>query len=181
MEIQKFNCEGLLLITPDVFSDNRGYFLETFNEKKYKEIGILKDFVQDNESLSALNVVRGLHFQCPPYSQGKLVRIVNGSILDIAVDLRKKSATYGKWVAVNLSGKNKKQFWIPEGFAHGFISLEDNTIVNYKCTSHYNPDSEKTILWNDPTLNIDWKNESNKIVSEKDNNGVFFADFISPF
>lgn len=181
MEIQKFDCEGLLLITPDIFFDSRGYFLETFNEKKYKEIGILKDFVQDNESLSARNVVRGLHFQCPPYSQGKLVRVVKGSILDVAVDLRKKSATYGKWVAVHLSEKNKKQFWIPEGFAHGFISLEENTILNYKCTAHYNAASEKTLLWNDPTLNIDWKNESNKIVSEKDKNGILFANFITPF
>jgi dTDP-4-dehydrorhamnose 3,5-epimerase len=164
-----------------VFGDQRGYFLESFNEKLFSEVvGKKITFVQDNESLSSKNVVRGLHFQKPPYAQGKLVRVVKGSVLDVAVDLRKKSPTFGKVFTIELSETNKRQFWIPEGFAHGFATLEDNTIFQYKCTSYYSPENEETIKWNDSTLGIDWKiNEP--IISDKDKKGLPFGGFKSPF
>ena len=144
------------------------------------DTGLTIDFVQDNESISKKNVLRGLHFQIPPFAQGKLVRVVSGSVLDVAVDLRKGSPTYGKHEIVELSADNKRQFWIPPGFAHGFLSLEENTVFNYKCSNYYSPVSERTIKWNDPDLNIDWQiNEP--IVSEKDQNGLDFVNFVSQF
>ena len=180
MEVQTFDCEGLVLIKPKVFTDERGHFLETYHAQKYGDLGINSSFVQDNESLSHRLVLRGLHFQAPPFAQGKLIRVVRGSIFDIAVDIRKNSPTYGKWHSVMLSADNKHQFWIPEGFAHGFLSLEDNTVINYKCTSNYNASAERTLLWNDPELNIQWP-EMPLIVSVKDEAGETFRNFVSPF
>ena len=181
MQVVQTYIEGLFILEPKVYGDHRGYFLESFNENVFSEIiGKKISFVQDNESLSSKNVVRGLHFQKPPFAQGKLVRVVKGSVLDVVVDLRKKSQTFGKVFTIELSEINKRQFWIPEGFAHGFATFEDNTIFQYKCTSYYSPDNEETILWNDPQLGIDWKiNEP--IISEKDKKGVPFGEFKSPF
>ncbi len=181
MVLTKSYIEGLYILEPRVFEDARGVFFETFNFQKFKEeIGVEVEFVQDNESISKKNVLRGLHFQIPPHAQGKLVRVVSGRALDVAVDIRKKSATYGQYQLVELSAENKKQFWIPPGFAHGFVALEENTIFNYKCTNYYSPVSERTIQWNDPLLNIDWK-VSEPIISEKDQKGLDFATFVTEF
>ncbi|MDH4330089.1 MAG: dTDP-4-dehydrorhamnose 3,5-epimerase [Candidatus Moranbacteria bacterium] len=172
MKIEKTKIDGLLIITPEVFGDDRGFFVETFNKKRYEEAGIVDQFVQDNLSGSQKGVLRGLHFQREPFAQGKLIQVVRGRVLDVAVDIRKDSETFGQHVSVELSGENKKQFWIPAGFAHGFVALEDDTIFSYKCTNAYNPESEGSILWNDEKLGIDWKLEENgidaPIVSEKD-------------
>jgi len=181
MVLTKSYIEGLYILEPRVFEDSRGIFFETFNDLKFKEeIGLDVEFVQDNESISKKNVLRGLHFQLPPFAQGKLVRVVSGRALDVAVDIRKNSPTYGKYHLVELSSENKKQFWIPPGFAHGFVALEENTIFNYKCTNYYSPVSERTIQWNDPLLNIDWK-ISEPIISEKDQKGLDFATFVTEF
>ena len=138
MEIIKTPLEGLLIVKPDVFEDDRGYFFESYNRNAFLAQGIAVDFVQDNESRSKKGVLRGLHFQNPPHAQGKLVRVMRGSVLDVAVDIRKKSPTYGKWSSIMLSGQNKWMYWIPAGFAHGFLTLEDDTIFFYKCTQGYN-------------------------------------------
>ncbi|MCU0370231.1 MAG: dTDP-4-dehydrorhamnose 3,5-epimerase [Bacteroidales bacterium] len=180
MKLKKTNIEKLVLIDPDVHRDERGYFFESFRKERLRELGIDADFVQDNESMSQKNVLRGLHFQSPPFAQGKLVRVVTGSVLDVAVDLRKDSGTYGKWESAVLSAENKLMMWIPEGFAHGFLVLEDNTIFQYKCTNYYNRESECGIIWNDPDLKIDWGTER-PLVSEKDLKGIYFKDFTSPF
>lgn len=181
MKISKSFIDGLLVLTPKVFTDERGYFIESFNQQKFDEaVGKKIIFVQDNESVSKKHVLRGLHYQNPPNAQGKLVRVVSGSVYDVAVDLRKNSPTYGKWHGEILSAENKKQFWIPEGFAHGFVSLEDNTVFLYKCTNFYAPQSEGTIIWNDPSLAIDWKVES-PIISEKDAEGKILAYIESLF
>ena len=180
MEIIKTPIEGLLIIKPQVFEDVRGYFFESFNKEKFKLAGIDLTFVQDNESKSKKDVLRGMHMQAPPFEQGKLVRVMQGSVLDVAVDIRKNSPTYGQWAAIELSGKNKWMYWIPPGFAHGFRTLEDDTIFFYKCTNVYDKDSERCFAWNDPEVNIDWKIK-HPIVSEKDNNAPKFSDFISPF
>ncbi len=180
MEIIKTPIEGLLIIKPDVFKDERGYFYEAYNEAKYKEQGIELHFVQDNQSMSKRGVLRGLHFQKPPHAQGKLVRVLAGSVLDVAVDIRKSSPTYGKWHSVILSEENKLQYWIPPGFAHGFLTLEDNTIFSYKCTALYNKKSEGSIRWNDPDLNINWSFYE-PILSEKDKMAPLFKDFETPF
>ena len=180
MEIIKTSIEGLLIIKPDVFKDERGYFFESYNKERFTKEGLTMNFVQDNESKSSKGVLRGLHFQKPPYAQGKLVRVVKGSVMDVAVDLRKDSPTYGKWESVVLSEDNKLQFWIPEGFAHGFVTLEDDTIFNYKCTNVYNKESEGSLLWNDPDINIDW-NIENPILSEKDKVSPLFKNFEPPF
>lgn len=180
MDIETFECKGLILIKPKVFSDDRGHFLETFHSQKYSELGISCDFVQDNESLSHKHVLRGLHFQSPPNAQGKLIRVVRGSIFDVAVDIRKNSPTYGKYHSVILSDENKYQFWIPEGFAHGFLSLEENTVINYKCTSNYNAAAERTLLWNDTDLNIKWP-MTPSIINPKDQSGDHFHNFTTPF
>lgn len=181
MNTSTFEIEGLVLIEPRLFSDDRGVFYETFQVNQFKEF-ISEDvnFVQDNESVSKKNVLRGLHFQDPPFAQGKLVRVVSGSVLDVAVDLRKNSPTFGKHQKVVLSGENKHLFWIPKGFAHGFLALEENTVFHYKCTDFYHPQSEKTLLWNDESLSIDWQIE-NPIVSAKDQEGLNFSLFESPF
>ena len=180
MEIEEKEIKGLIEIFPKVFGDQRGFFLETFNASRYNDILRNVQFVQDNFSSSNKGVLRGLHFQNPPYTQGKLVQVITGSALDVAVDLRRNSETYGQHVKVLLSSEKRNQFWIPEGFAHGFLSLEDNTIFSYKCTNYYNPQSEVTILWNDRNLEIDWQID-NPIISPKDKEGVLFKDFDTPF
>lgn len=179
--MQTFEIEGLLLIKPSIFEDDRGFFYESYNETKYNEIlGSEMQFVQDNISISKKNVLRGLHFQKPPFAQGKLVTVLRGSVIDVAVDLREKSETYGQYQLVELSENNKLQFWIPAGFAHGFCSLEDDTIFAYKCSNYYSPQHEETIMWNDPDLAIDWK-IINPIVSDKDKIGKYFNTFDFPF
>jgi dTDP-4-dehydrorhamnose 3,5-epimerase len=172
--------QGIVLIQPDIFPDSRGYFFESFQEERFRTLGIDARFVQDNESLSQKGVLRGLHFQRPPFAQGKLVRVVTGAVLDIAVDIRKGSPTYGQWVKAELSASNKLMMYIPEGFAHGFLVLEDNTIFQYKCTNYYNRESEGGIIWNDPDLAIEW-GITDPIVSEKDLKGVRFKEMQSPF
>lgn len=180
MEVVKTKIQDLLIIKPKVFADDRGYFFESYNEGAFKQNGIEANFVQDNQSLSHSGVLRGLHFQAPPHDQGKLVRVITGAVLDVAVDIRKNSPTYGEHIAVELTEENKTMFYIPPGFAHGFLTLRDNTIFSYKCTNLYNKASEGTVLWNDKNLSINW-NISNPILSEKDVNGTPFAEFKSPF
>jgi dTDP-4-dehydrorhamnose 3,5-epimerase len=180
MELIKTSLEGLHIIKPEVFEDKRGYFFESFQKEKFREAGIEGDFLQDNESRSIKGVLRGLHFQAPPFEQGKLVRVVLGSVLDVAVDIRVGSPTYGKWESMVLSSSNKLMAWIPEGFAHGFITLADDTIFQYKCTGLYNKEAEGSLRWNDPDLNIRW-NITEPMISEKDGKAPFFRDLISPF
>jgi len=180
MVVNKTDIEGLLIIKPKVFEDDRGYFYESFNKERLLEVGIELEFVQDNQSLSSKGVLRGLHFQNPPYEQGKLIRVITGSVLDVAVDIRKDSPTYGKWVSVELNADNKIMFWIPPGFAHGFVTLEDNTTFFYKCTGLYNYESEGGILWNDPDLNINWK-INDPLLSEKDKVCPRFKELESRF
>ena len=172
--------EGLLIIKPQVFEDDRGYFFESFNQEKFLKAGLDLKFIQDNESKSKKGVLRGLHFQAPPFAQGKLVRVIRGSVLDVAVDIRRGSPTYGKWESVVLTGTNKWMYWVPAGFAHGFVTLEDDTVFFYKCTNVYNKASEGSVLWNDPDLNIDW-GISDPVISEKDKVAPRFRDFVSPF
>jgi dTDP-4-dehydrorhamnose 3,5-epimerase len=176
MNFQKTEIEGLLIIVPDIFQDDRGIFLETFNRDIFEKNGLPIHFAQDNRSISKKHVLRGLHFQKPPHGQGKLVSVAQGAVLDVAVDLRKHSPTYGKWKSVLLSSDNKLMFWVPEGFAHGFVALEDDTIFQYKCTNVYQRESEGSIRWNDPDLNIDW-GISTPILSEKDAGAPLFKDF----
>lgn len=181
MTINETKIKSLLVIIPQIFEDERGHFYEQFSLKKFQELtGTKFTFVQDNQSLSKKDVVRGLHFQVPPHSQGKLVYVTQGKALDVAVDLRTDSKTYGKHETVILSVENKKMLWIPPGFAHGFAALEDNTILNYKCTDYYHPECEKSLLWNDTDLQIDWRINS-PLLSKKDTFAQPFADFISPF
>ncbi|MBT5698603.1 MAG: dTDP-4-dehydrorhamnose 3,5-epimerase [Flavobacteriales bacterium] len=180
MKIIKTEIKGLLIIEPRVFEDERGYFFESWSKDAFQNVGLDINFVQDNESLSSEGVVRGLHFQNPPFAQGKLVRVLKGSVLDVAVDIRKNSPTYGKHVSAHLSEENKTMFWIPPGFAHGFSTLENNTIFSYKCSGVYNKESEGSLMWNDTDLNIDWKIK-NPIISEKDQNSALFTNFKSLF
>lgn len=184
MEVKELILGGPVVITPKIFEDSRGYFFESFNEKEFKENVANVDFVQDNESFSAENVVRGLHFQKPPFDQAKLVRVVQGAVVDVAVDLRKNSSFYGKWWAVYLSGTNHKQFFIPRGFAHGFVSLKPDTIFQYKCDNIYNKESEGSIRYNDPDIGITWENwvhETQRKLSEKDAAAGAFKDFDTPW
>ena len=180
MKITKTNIDGLIIIEPEIFKDDRGSFLESWNVKKFKEIGIDDHFVQDNQSNSSKGALRGLHFQKPPYAQAKLVRVIRGSVLDVAVDLRSNSSTYGKHYSIVLSDKNFKSFYIPKGFAHGFVVLEDNTIFSYKCSDMYNKEYEGCLLWNDQDLGINWDID-NPIISQKDMQGLYFKDFKSKF
>ncbi len=169
MEITTTPIKDLIIIKPDVFADARGYFTEIYNECRYKECGITQNFIQDNLSKSSYGVVRGLHFQQGEYAQAKLVKVICGKVWDVAVDLRPTSNTYGKWFGVELSDENHLQFFIPRGFAHGFSVLSPTAIFTYKCDNLYNKPSESGIIYNDPTLNIDWKIPKDKIiVSEKD-------------
>jgi dTDP-4-dehydrorhamnose 3,5-epimerase len=172
--------QGLLIITPQIFCDERGYFYEPYNKTSFLNLGINDEFLQDNQSSSMKGVLRGLHFQIPPFAQAKLVRVIKGSVLDVAVDLRKKSETYGKYFSIILSEHNNLIFWIPEGFAHGFLSLEENSIFSYKCTNVYHKESERSLLWNDPEIGIDWE-YANPILSNKDKQATLLRDFISPF
>ncbi len=171
VDIIKTEIDGLLIIEPKVFGDERGYFLETYSQKRYQEAGIPDVFVQDNLSMSRRGVLRGLHFQ-DPNAQGKLVSCPMGEVFDIAVDIRKGSKTFGKWVGVHLSGDNKRQFWIPPGFAHGFLVLSERALFSYKCTAYYSPKDEKTILWNDPEIGIEWPIMESLHLSAKDKLGV---------
>ncbi len=177
MEILTTEIPDLLVIKPDVFADDRGYFFESYNKVKLAEAGIDVNFIQDNESRSMKGVLRGLHFQYSPYAQGKLVRVISGAVLDVAVDIRKDSPTFGKWASILLTGENKLMYWIPEGFAHGFLTLEDDTIFTYKCTGVYNKQAEGSIKWNDPDLNIEWDTNS-PLLSAKDRVAPSFKDYI---
>ena len=180
MQIIETKIKDLLVIKPDVFTDERGYFFETYNKERFAQHGLDMVFVQDNESQSTRGVLRGLHFQKPPFTQGKLVRVVKGAVMDVAVDLRKGSPTYGQWESVVLTEDNKFMYWIPEGFAHGFVCLEDQSVFTYKCTNVYNKASEGSIRWDDPDLNIDWGIDK-PILSEKDKVSPLLKDFVTPF
>ena len=174
------NISGLKILQPIIYSDFRGYFFESYNLETLKKVGIEDVFVQDNQSCSKKSVIRGLHFQVPPFAQAKLVRVIKGAALDVAVDIRKESATYGQHFSALLSEENHLQFYIPVGFAHGFAALEDNTLFAYKCSNFYHKDYERSILFNDKDLNINW-NIENPIVNDKDLQAIPFKDFISPF
>jgi dTDP-4-dehydrorhamnose 3,5-epimerase len=182
MNVIKTPIEGLLIIEPRVFHDARGYFVETYNEQRYREAGVDAMFVQDNQSCSTYGVVRGLHFQKPPYTQAKLVSCTKGRVLDVAVDLRKESPTYGKWFSVELSEENHRQFYIPRGFAHGFSVLSEQAVFTYKCDNLYHPEAEGGLLLSDPDVAIDWQvPEDKRVISEKDTKHPLFKDLISPF
>lgn len=174
MNIINTNLEGVIIIEPNVFGDERGYFMESFSEKWFRKNVYDTNFVQDNESRSRYGVLRGLHFQKPPFEQAKLVRVAMGKVWDIAVDIRDGSPTFGQYVGIELSAENKRQLFIPKGFAHGFSVLSQEVIFQYKCDQYYNPDAEDAIAWNDPTLAIDWKLPPEEIIlSEKDKNNPF--------
>ena len=182
MKFTKTKIEGVIIIEPRVFEDERGYFLESYNEKEFEKAIGKVSFVQDNESKSSKGVLRGLHFQKPPYSQAKLVRCIEGKVLDVVVDIRKNSKTYGQYVAVELSGENKKQVFIPKGFAHGFLVLSESATFAYKVDNSYAPEYDAGIRWDDSMLNIQWGvNESEVMVSEKDAEFPFFLEFETPF
>lgn len=177
MEVASTPLDGLLVLKPRIFSDERGHFLETFNERAFKQAtGTDITFVQDNESLSKVGVLRGLHFQVAPHEQGKLVHVVRGAVLDVCVDIRPESPTFGQHVKVRLDGASKTMLWIPPGFAHGFVVLEADAVFAYKCTAFYHPQAERTLLWNDPDLAIDWGIAA-PVVSAKDAEGMLFRTF----
>jgi dTDP-4-dehydrorhamnose 3,5-epimerase len=182
MKIVTTAIEGLLIIEPRIFNDDRGYFYESYSKAKFTEAGITVDFVQDNQSFSHKGAIRGLHGQADPFAQGKLVRVIRGSVIDVAVDIRKGSSTFGKHVSVELNEDNKTLFWIPAGFLHGFVTLEDNTIFTYKVNNYYDKASEIGVLWNDRDLAIDWTiPESEALLSPKDEILPAFSNFVSPF
>lgn len=178
----KTEIEGVYIIETKVFGDNRGYFMETYNKEQFAEAGLTMEFVQDNQSRSTKGVLRGLHFQTE-HTQGKLVRVTEGEVYDVAVDLRKGSPTYGKYVGVTLTAENKKQFYIPEGFAHGFLVLSENATFTYKCTDFYAPNAEGGIMWNDPDVAIEWPMDGieNIVLSEKDKVHPTLKELNSPF
>lgn len=180
MKIITTPIKDLLIIEPRIFKDERGCFFESYNKKTLTSLGFFSEFLQDNVSISTKGVLRGLHFQHPPFAQGKLVQVLKGAVLDIAVDLRKNSPTYGQHFSIELNSKNNLLFFIPEGFAHGFLTLEDDTIFSYKCTNIYNKDSEDGLMWNDKRLAINWGNK-NPILSEKDEEYDSFDNFKTPF
>ncbi len=175
MELTLTAIPDVKIIKPDVFGDDRGYFFESFHVEKFAAFGITDPFMQDNESRSQKNVLRGLHYQLKPFAQGKLIRVIRGAVLDIAVDIRPNSPTFGKWVSMELTGENKWICWIPAGFAHGFVTLEDDTIFTYKCSAPYDKASEGSIRWNDPELNIDW-GIPDPLLSDKDRVAPLFKD-----
>ena len=182
MNIRKTEIEGLVVIEPQVFKDARGWFMETYNEQRYREAGIDVRFVQDNQSCSCYGVVRGLHFQRPPYTQAKLVSCTHGRVFDVAVDIRKGSPTYGKWYGVELSEENHLQFFIPHGFAHGFSVLSEKAVFSYKCDNLYHSEADGGILLSDPALAIDWKiPEGDLIISDKDTKHPILANLDNPF
>lgn len=183
MQVEPTSLPGVMRLTPPRYSDARGYFMETFRLSRFQDaIGRDVTFVQENQSLSRkAHTIRGLHFQGPPSAQGKLVRCVRGAILDVAVDIRQGSPNFGQWVAETLSADNDRQLWIPEGFLHGFLTLEDNTLVSYKCTAVYAPETEGSVHWDDPDLSIDWGIETPSAISERDESAMRFSAFQSPF
>ena len=182
MNLIKTKLDGLVVLNPSIFKDNRGYFMESYNQKNINKLPGNVNFVQDNESESFRGVLRGLHFQKPPYAQAKLIRCLQGSVLDVVLDLRKYSKTYGIFETIVLSSENKVQLFVPKGFAHGFIVLSESAILSYKVDNYYKPESESGIIWNDPDLNIDWKiNKREIIVSEKDKSLPTFNNMINPF
>ncbi|MBA2610781.1 MAG: dTDP-4-dehydrorhamnose 3,5-epimerase [Bacteroidetes bacterium] len=180
MEITETELQGLFVLKPKVFEDDRGYFFESYNQNLFKQAGLDLNFVQDNQSLSQKGVLRGLHFQNPPHAQGKLVRVITGAVLDVVVDIRKDSKTYGLWYGLELTEKNKWMMYVPPGFAHGFLTLENNTVFSYKCTNFYNKAAEDCLLWNDTDINIKW-NFENPLLSSKDMEGKPFKGFVSMF
>ena len=180
MKIIDEQLEGLFVLQPIVYGDERGYFFESFRDDFCRQIGVKKAFVQDNQSLSSKNILRGLHFQAPPFAQGKFVSVVRGSVLDVVVDIRKNSKTYGQHVAIELNENNHTAMYIPEGFAHGFYTLLDNTLFTYKCSDYYHPESEGGLAWYCPELGIDW-GAQNPILSQKDKINPMLKDFKSPF
>jgi len=176
MKIIETPIPGLLIIEPKVFADERGYFFESYSEIKFTEAGLNTGFIQDNESKSHRGVIRGLHYQLAPYAQAKLIRVVRGTVYDVAVDLREGSPTFGQWFGIVVSASKKNQFYIPKGFAHGFSVLSDYAIFSYKCDEFYNPNADRGIRYDDPTLNIDWKLPLDEaVISVKDQNLPFFA------
>ena len=182
MKFIETNISDIIIIEPTVFGDTRGYFLESYNKKKFEEVVGKTSFIQDNESKSSKGVLRGLHFQKPPFEQAKLVRCIEGEVLDVAVDIRKNSKTYGQHVAVLLSGENKRQLFVPRGFAHGFLVLSDTATFAYKVDNTYAPEFDAGIRWNDKELNIQWGlEESEVLASAKDAELPFFLEFDSPF
>jgi len=181
MKIERTEFRDLVIIESAVFSDERGSFQESFNEARFRvETGFNISFVQDNESISKANVLRGLHLQLPPQGQAKLVRVSRGRAMDVVVDLRRTEPTFGKHFKIELSAKNATQLFIPEGFAHGFLTLEEDTMFAYKCSNYYSKELERSIRWNDPTLAIDW-GVLNPLVSERDAQASFLSEFDSPF
>jgi len=177
MKVTPTAIPDVLVIEPKVFGDERGFFFESFNQKAFNEaVGHEVVFVQDNHSRSLKNVLRGLHYQLPPKAQGKLVRVIQGEVFDVAVDIRKESATFGKWVGEILSAENKKQLWIPPGFAHGFLTLSDTADFLYKTTDYYAPELERCIRWDDPVLGIEWPGAVDAMVSDKDRCGSTFRE-----
>ena len=181
MEVIKTDIEGVVIIEPRIFKDDRGYFYESFSQREFEEKVCRTTFVQDNQSKSSYGVVRGLHFQKPPYSQSKLVRCIKGAVLDVAVDIRKGSPTFGKYVAVELTEDNHRQFFVPRGFAHGFAVLSEEAVFQYKCDNFYNKESEGSVAWNDVDLAIDWRIPMEKVLlSEKDklSKTIAEADFL---
>jgi len=182
MLVQETHIEDLLVLKPTVFEDSRGYFMESYNSKLFKKAtGLNVNFVQDNESKSNKGVLRGMHFQKPPHEQGKLVRVTRGAVLDVALDIRKESNTFGQYYALVLSEENKTQFYIPPGFAHGFVVLEDNSIFSYKCTAYYNSESEVSLRWNDPDINIEWGIKDPTLSDKDKNSSVIWSNLNSPF
>lgn len=181
MEVIKTEIEGVVIIEPRIFKDDRGYFYESFSQREFEEKVCRTTFVQDNQSKSSYGVLRGLHFQKPPYCQSKLVRCIKGAVLDVAVDIRKGSPTFGKYVAVELTEDNHRQFFVPRGFAHGFAVLSDEAVFQYKCDNFYNKESEGSVAWNDPQLAIDWRIPADKVLlSDKDrlSKNIANADYL---
>ena len=177
MQTIPLDLPGVLLFEPRIFGDSRGTFFESFSQRRFEDAtGLRRDFVQDNHSVSRQGVLRGLHYQLPPYAQGKLVRVVVGAVYDVAVDIRRGSPTFGRWVGAELTAGNRRQLWIPEGFAHGFLALEDGTEFLYKTTNYYDTASERCIVWNEPAIGIDWPLTTAPIVSDKDQAGTSLAE-----
>lgn len=176
MEATRLEIPDVVLFTPKVFGDDRGFFFESFNQQTFERLtGLQRSFVQDNHSRSQRGVLRGLHYQMPPKVQGKLVRVVQGEVFDVAVDLRKRSPTFGRWVGARLSAENKQQLWVPEGFAHGFVTLSESAEFLYKTTDFYSPADERCIAWNDPEIGVDWHFDGAPLLSGKDLQGVAFG------
>jgi dTDP-4-dehydrorhamnose 3,5-epimerase len=173
------SLKDVLLIEPTVFEDKRGFFMETYQKKIYRELGIESDFIQDNLSFSVRGTLRGLHYQLP-HAQAKLVQVITGEIFDVTVDIRKGSPTFGQWTGSHLSDKNKRQVYIPEGFAHGFCVLSETAIFTYKCSDFYSPDSERGVLWSDPVIGVDWPVE-NPVLSKKDHNLNYLKDILTDY